>query len=131
MIAVDEKIMTKKHILIVEGEPRIAGFYQEFLSETYHTTVRGDGEQAFTFFEDTKDNIDLVVTDQSMPKMNGKELCIALLSQKPDLPIIMVTGYNNEISAENACDIGLRHFYSKPVSLFKLADTIGLCLTDS
>jgi len=122
--------MTKKHILIVEDEPCIAGFYEEFLSETYHTTVCGNGEQALTFFEGTKENIDLVVTDQSMPKMNGKELSIALLSQKPDLPIIMVTGYNEEISAENASDIGLRHFYSKPVSLLKLADTINLYLTD-
>jgi CheY-like chemotaxis protein len=92
--------------------------------------VCGNGEQALTFFEGTKENIDLVVTDQSMPKMNGKELSIALLSQKPDLPIIMVTGYNEEISAENASDIGLKHFYSKPVSLLKLADTINLYLTD-
>ncbi|NQZ80106.1 MAG: response regulator [Colwellia sp.] len=123
--------MIKKHILIVEDEPSIAGFYQEFLSENYQTTVCGDGEQALTFFEDAKVNIDLVVTDQAMPKMNGKELSIALLSQKPDLPIIMVTGYNDDISAENACDIGLKHFYSKPVSLFKLADTIDLYLAGS
>jgi len=123
--------MTKKHILIVEDEPCIAGFYQEFLSEDYYTTVCGDGEQALSFFEDAKDNIDLVVTDQTMPKMNGKELSIALLSQKPDLPIIMVTGYSDDISAENASDFGLKHFYSKPVSLLKLADTIGLCLTES
>jgi DNA-binding NtrC family response regulator len=120
--------MTKKHILIVEDDPNIAGLYSEFLNEDYHTTVCNDGEQALTAFEADDNIFDLVITDQSMPNMNGKELSVALLLQKPDLPIIMVTGFNNDISAENASDIGLKYFHSKPVSLFKLADTVDLCL---
>jgi len=120
--------MAKKHILIVEDDPNIAGLYKEFLSEDYHTTVCGDGEQALALFETRQTSIDLVITDQSMPNMNGKELSVALLLQEPDLPIIMVTGFNNDISADNAIDIGLKYFHCKPVSLFKLADTINTCL---
>ncbi|MFT5757803.1 MAG: DNA-binding NtrC family response regulator [Alteromonadaceae bacterium] len=120
--------IAKKHILIVEDDANIASLYNEFLSDSYKTTVCEDGAQALAFFETSENRIDLVITDQSMPAMNGKELSIALLLQKPDLPIIMVTGYNNDISAENASDIGLKYFHSKPVSLFKLADTIDLCL---
>jgi len=123
--------MTKKHILIVEDEPNIAGLYREFLSDDYHTTVCSDGEQALLFFKSAQKSIDLVITDQTMPKMHGKELCIALLSQKPDLPIIMVTGFNEHVSAENASDFGLKHFYLKPVSLLELLNTIRFYLTDN
>jgi len=122
--------MAKKHILIVEDEPNIAGLYREFLKDDYHTTVCSDGEQALHFFNSAQNSIDLVITDQTMPKMHGRELCLALLSQKPDLPIIMVTGFNEYVSAENASDFGIKYFYLKPVSLVKLHETICLYLTN-
>lgn len=120
----------QKHVLIVEDEPHISKLYREFINEYgYTTTVCEDGKQALDVFN-ADNHIDLVLTDQAMPHVTGKELSIILLKRNPKLPIIMCTGYSEVISEELAQEIGIKHYFLKPVSLTKLMDTIDNLLKE-
>ena len=120
-----------KHVLIVEDEPHISKLYQEFINEYgYQTTVCENGQQALAVFDDPNNAIDLVLTDQSMPKVTGKELSLILLNKQPSLPIIMCTGYSELINEELAKDIGIKHYFLKPASLTKLMTVIDNLLKE-
>lgn len=120
-----------KHVLIAEDEKHISKLYQEFLQDYgYQTTVCSDGAEALKAFNDPNNSFDLVLTDQAMPHVTGKELSILMLQKQPDLPIIMCTGYSEVISEEVAKDIGIKHYLLKPASLSKLMAMINDLLKD-
>jgi len=123
--------MTKqgKRVLIVEDESLIASLYQEFLNDYgFESTVCEDGEIALDTFQQKNQAFDLVITDQTMPKMTGIELSKALLEISPKLPIILLTGSSEVIDAEEENNTGIQHFLKKPVSLLTLKETIETCL---
>ena len=123
--------MTKQgtRVLIVEDESLIASLYQEFLNDYgFDSTICEDGKIAFDTFEQANQAFDLVITDQTMPKMTGIELSKALLKIAPNLPIILLTGSSEVIDAEEANNTGIQHFLMKPVSLLTLKETIDTCL---
>ena len=123
--------LATKHVLIAEDEPHIAKLYEEFINEFgYQTTICTDGKQALDAFNDPDNHFDLVLTDQAMPLVTGKELSILLLSKQPDLPIIMCTGYSEVISEELAKEIGIKQYILKPASLTKLMTAIDNLLKD-
>ena len=80
-----------KHILVAEDEYLIAMVMSETLIEAgYRVTVCGNGEEALRAWD--LDRADAVVTDLSMPKMNGVELAHRLREREPALPVLVVTG---------------------------------------
>jgi CheY-like chemotaxis protein len=67
-------------------------------------------------FESDPVRFDLVITDMTMPKMTGYDLCPAsCLAIRPDLPIILCTGFSATISEEEVLSVGIRAFISKPI----------------
>jgi CheY-like chemotaxis protein len=66
-------------------------------------------------FSDDPDFFDLVILDQTMPRMSGMEVAQQLLGLRPDLPVILYTGYNDEITEEQVIAAGVRALVSKPV----------------
>jgi CheY-like chemotaxis protein len=85
--------------------------------------IQTDSRQALALFESNSDQFDMVITDQTMPGLTGLELSVALLQVKPDLPIILCTGYSNNASEERAKKIGIKAFLKKPLVLSHLAQT--------
>jgi len=83
-----------------------------------------DSTQALVLFQENPDKYDLVITDYTMPKMTGKELALALLEIKPDLPIIICTGYSAQLNKQSAKELGVRDFLMKPVSAHTLTSAI-------
>lgn len=71
---------------------------------------------------------DLVITDQVMPEMPGTELVRELLDARPDIPIIMLTGYGEGVTAEQAKLAGVAEYLMKPFSFHTLTQTIRNCL---
>jgi CheY-like chemotaxis protein len=67
---------------------------------------------------------DLVLTDQSMPELTGAELARELLALRPDLPIIIMTGYSDEINEGSATRLGIRGFMTKPLASNTLVEMI-------
>ncbi|MFO7655043.1 MAG: PAS domain S-box protein [Candidatus Krumholzibacteriia bacterium] len=79
---------------------------------------------ALAAFAAEPDAFDVVITDQTMPGMTGLELSEALLNVRPDVPIIMTTGFSAEAGAECARVAGVRRFLQKPVNTRELAAAI-------
>jgi len=84
---------------------------------------------ALEYFKQHPDDFDLIVTDQVMPGLTGVEIAQSMLKLRPDLPILLITGYSEKISADNAKSFGLSGFFSKPIneSLFldKISDLVA------
>jgi len=72
----------------------------------------------------------LVITDMAMPKMTGDILVKKILTIRPDIPIILCTGFSERISEENADEVGIKAFLSKPLVMRKFAVTVRQVLDE-
>jgi PAS domain S-box-containing protein len=114
------------HLLVVEDEDAIRRSYQKFFEGWgYEVVACANGLEALTLFEQDPDRFDVVLSDQAMPGMTGKQLSQILLTIRPNLPIILLTGYSDTMSADEALAMGIRQFLMKPVSLRKLQQAIS------
>jgi PAS domain S-box-containing protein len=108
-------------IWVVEDQESLAAYYQELLQEQgYRVTVFTDPVNALHAFQLDPGSVDLVITDQTMPYLSGAELAAAALAIRPELPVILVTGYSESINAEEAKRLGIRCYLNKPVDGNKL-----------
>ena len=86
---------------------------------------------ALELFRAKPDEFDIVITDMTMPNMTGDNLAVELMKIRPDIPVILCTGYSKEISSETASEIGIKAFAYKPVVKADLAKTIRKVLDKS
>jgi CheY-like chemotaxis protein len=84
-----------KHlVLVVDDEPVVRRFAARVLvSAGYAVHEVGDGQQALKFLQEGDSNVDVVVSDIVMPRLNGVELLETLSRSHPDLPVILMSGY--------------------------------------
>ncbi len=114
-----------EHILIVDDETDILETCKMMLQHLgYAVTLCSRPLKAVELVRAQEELYDLVITDQTMPKMTGTELINALLSIRPGLPIILCTGYSDKVNEEVARRAGARRLLMKPVELRKLARAI-------
>ena len=73
---------------------------------------------------------DLVITDYTMPQMTGVALAAKMLRIRPDIPIILCTGYSDLTNEAKAKAMGIRAFITKPVSYRKLAEVVRKVLDE-
>ncbi len=114
-----------ERILLVDDEPPIVEMCQRMLGSLgYKVTSRVSSLEALEAFRFRPESFDLVLTDYSMPHMTGLELTRELLQIRPDLPIILMTGYSEIITPEKADQQGLRALIMKPILSRELGETI-------
>ena len=94
----------------------------------YEVIVWTDSNEVFREFSEKPQNFDLVITDMTMPHIRGDELARKLLDIKPDIPVILCTGFNEDITEEKALAMGIQKFVMKPVIKNDLASTIRTVL---
>lgn len=87
----------------------------------YQVSAMTDPVEALEIFRKDPGAFDLVIMDQTMPRMTGGELAAAILRIRPGLPIILCTGFSEGLSEEQAADLGIRAFLWKPFSLREIA----------
>jgi CheY-like chemotaxis protein len=115
----------RERVLCVDDEKTVVGAMQSMLERLgYHVTARANSTEALEVFRDDPEGIDLVITDMTMPNMTGKELARELISIRPDIPIILCTGFSEQIDESRAKKIGINAFMLKPVGMKAMADTI-------
>lgn len=106
------------HILIVDDEPAVMSMLTEMMkSEGYEVTGVTDSSEALALFTNTPERFDLVVTDQTMPGITGVEMAQAMLIQRSDVPIILCSGYSEQIDKNGAEKLGICEFLSKPLDM--------------
>jgi CheY-like chemotaxis protein len=85
-------------ILIVDDEEQIASYIQELLNRYGYLHVSFDnGEDVLDFLSAHADSVDLIITDIKMPGINGIELATKAAQIKPDIPVILITGYTDKL----------------------------------
>ncbi len=119
-------------ILVVDDDPTVAELTKRRISRLgYHVTATIDSREALRLFRSRPAAFDLVVTDQSMPGLSGKELSVEILKIREDQPIVLCTGYSSSIDPEEAGRIGIKAFLMKPTGNAELANTIRAILDNT
>ena len=114
-----------ENILFVDDEMQIINIAQQMLYKLgYSVTAIRSSLDALEIFRAQPDNFDIVITDMTMPKMTGDKLAVELLKIRPDIPIILCTGFSGTISEEKAKALGVREFVMKPVIMSQLANIL-------
>ncbi len=114
-----------ERILLIDDEEQIVAMERQMLENLgYTVTARTDSVEALKEFSKQPHNYDLVITDMTMPHMSGDQLAKKLLDIKPDIPVILCTGFNEDITEEKALSMGIQKFVMKPVIKNDLATTI-------
>jgi PAS domain S-box-containing protein len=118
-----------ERVLLVDDEPLVVDTLEKTLrSLGYRVTTSVSGTEALEMFSREPRAFDLVITDQVMPGMTGMTLAGKMLEMRPDLPIILLTGFSETVSSEQAEQAGIRTFLIKPVAKRELAESVRKAL---
>lgn len=113
------------HILFVDDDDAVLAMGSEiFESFGYSVETAVNGKKALELFKQDPQGFDALVSDYSMPEMNGYELINECLSMRPDLPAILCSGYMEKADGENLKDLGDTVFMSKPLDWRRLSRTL-------
>ena len=114
-----------EHILLIDDEEMLIEMGQSMLERLgYHVTTRRTSLDALTTFKNQPDAFDLIITDQTMPGMTGVDLARRILQIRPNMPIILCTGYNSQVTEEIAQTAGIKGFAYKPVTKKEIGELI-------
>jgi PAS domain S-box-containing protein len=120
----------RERLLVVEDDIVLAHLVEAQLKGLgYRVSVYTSSGEALSIFQANPQAFDLVLTDQTMPYMTGEVFAHALRRLRPDLPIILLTGYSPLIDAAKAQALGIDAFLLKPTNLYELAQTIQQVFT--
>jgi PAS domain S-box-containing protein len=121
-----------ERILFVDDEKLLAKMSGVMLERLgYIVTILTRSNEALKTFKSQPDGFDLIITDMAMPDLTGKDLATELLKIRPDIPIILCTGYSSMITKESAKEIGIREFCMKPIGWKQLATTVRKVLDEN
>ena len=115
----------KERILFVDDEAPLVDVATRML-EKYGYRLKGctSSTEAMSLFKAEPGHFDLIITDQTMPHMTGIELAKACMDIRPDIPVILCTGFSESVTEEQAKGNGVRAFIMKPLVTAELASTI-------
>ena len=121
-----------EHILVVDDEYLLAEMLRSMLSRLgYQVVALSKTKEALSAFEAKPNEFDMMITDLTMPEMTGIELARQIHMIRPDLPIILCTGYSSVISEEQARGIGIKGFAHKPLIKKEFASLVRRILDET
>ncbi|MBF0257858.1 MAG: response regulator, partial [Desulfamplus sp.] len=113
------------HILLVDDDPAIIRMEKLMLERMgYHITTMTSSREALELFMKTPDKFDLVLTDFTMPGMTGEQMACAMISIRSDIPVVLCTGFSENITEKKALEMGIRALLMKPVVQSDLSLTL-------
>ena len=116
-IAEDPMLRGNERILFIDDEEMLLAMGRSMLEALgYRVTAKANSIDALAIFEDHPEDFDLIVTDQTMPGMTGVDMARRMLQIRPDVPIILCTGYSKLISEDSAKAMGIKGFAMKPLA---------------
>ncbi len=123
--APEHSLVGNERVLFVDDEQAIVGMGKKILEALgYIVVAKTSSTEALEAFRAHPDEFDLVITDQTLPHMTGEMLAKELMRIRPDIPIILCTGYSEVITEEKAKAMGIREFVMKPIVTRDMAKTI-------
>ncbi|MBU0483123.1 MAG: PAS domain S-box protein [Proteobacteria bacterium] len=120
-----------ERVMVVDDEQSIRLLTEKLLvGAGYQVDLFNNGKEAWEAFSQEPEAWDLIITDQTMPGLTGAGLTEKVISQRPDFPVILCTGYSEMISAEIAQQIGVASFLQKPLSKNELLSNVRRVLDE-
>ena len=130
MVAIVSEEIRKKQVLFVDDEPSLAALGAELLDDCgYSVTCEFDGEAALRKFQEQEGGFDLVITDESMPKMSGIELAQAIFKLSPSTPIILCSGHMLTMQEEGIGETNILAVLAKTEACGQLPTTVETILS--
>jgi PAS domain S-box-containing protein len=121
-----------ERILLVDDEARVAEMGQRLLTHLGYTVVAyTSSREALDAFRAAPERFDLLITDHTMPEMTGAVLARAVRQIRPELPLILCTGFSETMTAEHAHGLGIDAYLMKPWESRVLAQTLRRVFTRS
>ncbi len=128
-VEIVDELRGSERILLVEDEALLAEMIERMLhSLGYTVSVFTSSLEALSAYEINPDNFDLVITDMTMPEMTGTDLTKKILALRPELPVILCTGFSETVDEAKAKTIGIREYLLKPVDKHVLAKIVKKAL---
>ncbi len=122
----------RERVLLVDDEVAIVKLGRQRLERLgYQVTAVTDPLQALELFRSTPMDFDLVITDLTMPKMNGEDLVKTILAIRPGMPIILCSGFSDRVSKERAREIGAADYLEKPNDMQLFAETVRKAIANA
>ncbi len=120
-----------EHILFVDDENFQADMGKRLLARLgYRVTAKRTASRPSDLFHHAPDDFDLVITDMTMPAMTGDVLAEKIISIRPDIPVIVCTGYSEKIDKEIVKKIGIKELAMKPLAMKDLAEMLRRVLDE-
>ena len=121
-----------ERILAIDDEPSITDMIKQILERLgYQVTTQSDSTAALDHFRENPQAYDLVITDMTMPQLTGDRVAATMLEIRPELPIILCTGYTKQVTEAQIRQIGIRHLIYKPMAMNELARIIRQTLDNA
>ncbi len=112
-------------ILMVDDEFLITTMLSKFLNQIgFEVISSNNSKKALQLFRKDPDQFDLILTDQTMPHMTGIQLVQLIREVRPSIPIILMTGFDKNLTPERIKQAGVQKFLFKPIETQQLADAI-------
>lgn len=112
-------------VLVIDDDPVLLELVSEMLDILGYDAVSSvSSTEGLRIFREAPKDFDLVITDMTMPELNGDMLARELISIRNNIPIILCTGFNEQISETRAKEIGICEFVMKPVNMETLSGAI-------
>ncbi len=121
-----------EQILLVDDEEAILTMEKQMLEHLgYQVTSRTSSIEALEAFSASPDKFDMVITDMAMPNMPGDKFTVELIKIRPDIPVLLCTGFSETMSEEKAAAIGIKGLLFKPIVMKDFSHKIRALLDDN
>jgi len=121
--------MGTERVLVVDDEQSVLESTQFILQQLgYRVTSCGSANEAVTRFSANPFDFDIVISDMTMPRTSGIELLRLVRQQRPEIPVVLMTGFAGLLNKNELKRVGIEHFIIKPVSSQELGSLIRRCL---
>ncbi|MBW1724928.1 MAG: response regulator [Deltaproteobacteria bacterium] len=118
-------------ILFVDDEASLVKMVTKMLERLgYQVEAKTNPEEALELFRSKPDEFDLIISDMTMPQMTGEVLAKEFIQIRPDIPVILCTGFSARIDEEKAKAMGIKAFVSKPVGKREIGETVRKVLNE-
>ncbi len=112
-------------VLLVDDEQQIVDYEVQTLEKAgYITYASTSSVEALNIFKKQKKILDLVITDMAMPEMTGLQLFQEIRKIRPDIPVLLCTGYSEHVTAESSAKMGIDGYLAKPFTAEQLAGEV-------
>ena len=112
-------------VLYVEDEENIRTAISGLLGPLFKDLLLAEnGEEGVSLFEENQENIDLIITDINMPKLNGLDMLAKIKEISPFVPMLITTAHNDVSFLHKAIEVGVTGYVNKPIDIRKLLEIV-------